>query len=203
MISTGGGWLFIHVPKTGGNSIQSILAPFSDDALTSDQYRDGVQDFEVAGPRTARKHMSLQEYHDLLPAEVYARLLKVAVVRDPWERAISAYFGPIRFHDEGRVPEWSVERFCTSLGVLDTMTGLVTVGGVVDLDVVLRFERLADGAAGLFHLLGIDAPALPHRNRGLSATAWHAYYEQHPELVDVVAERFADDIAIFGYAPPR
>jgi hypothetical protein len=42
MISTSHQFLFVHIPKTGGNSIQTILLPFSDDQKNTSTKQDGV-----------------------------------------------------------------------------------------------------------------------------------------------------------------
>jgi Sulfotransferase family len=202
MISLREGWLFVHVPKTGGNSLQSVLVEDSDDHLTVDQYRDGIDEFEVAGQHTDRKHTTLQEYHDRLPAETYRRLFKFAVVRDPWERAISAYFSPISWVTSPDQPTWSDEAFRHMLDTLLPMSVLLSVGGSVDLDLVLRFERLQEDARALFQMLGLGPIELPHRNRGLSGRPWRDYYDRQPELVDLVGRIYREDADYFGYAYP-
>jgi Sulfotransferase family len=199
MLSLADRWLFIHVPKTGGNTLQAILRAHSEDRLTSDEYRDGFEDFEVEGDVTSKKHMSLQDYHDRLAADVYDRLFRFAVVRNPWERAISLYFGPILWKVNGGPPVWSKDRFVRVLDQLDPIISSVTVDGHLDVDMVLRFETLDQDARVLFHRLGYTLAALPHRNRGLVGKPWWSWYEREPDLVDVVGKRYAEDAETFGY----
>jgi hypothetical protein len=197
MISLAGRWLFIHVPRTGGNALQTILVPHSDDRLVADAQRDGVERFEVVGPVTPRKHASLEEYRRLLPADVFPTLFSFAVVRNPWERAISTYFAPIRWGDDR--PSWSVDTFRSTLDNAESVLSLLSLDGEVAVDRVLHHESLHDDVAAVLAKLGIPASELPVRNRGLAPAHWRTYYERHPELVAAVAERYADDIEVFGY----
>jgi hypothetical protein len=62
MILISRNWLFIHIPRTGENSLQSVLAPYSDDHLTQGAFQDGIDRFEVKGLYTGSKHFCLQDY---------------------------------------------------------------------------------------------------------------------------------------------
>src|SRR5215831_10615147 len=55
MISISHNWLFIHIQRTAGNSLQSVLAPYSEDELVGGGFRDGTDRFDVRGPYTATK----------------------------------------------------------------------------------------------------------------------------------------------------
>lgn len=192
----------MHAPKTAGNSLQALLAPHSDDRLVASGLRDGHDRFEVEGPVTPRKHASLEEYRALLPPGTIERLLVFTVVRDPWERAVSAYFGPIHWLGRGTDPEWSLDGFRERLAGLETVVSLTSLDGAVALDLVLRFERLEQDTAALLERLGLPAQPLPHRNRGLADRPWRHWYDRHPELIDEVAARFGEDAELFGYAAP-
>src|SRR5215469_6624176 len=111
MISISGNWLFIHIPRTAGNSLQSVLAPYSEDHLTWGAFQDGVERFEVQGRYTGGKHFRLQDYADRVRPETFSKLFKFTVVRNPWARAISWFFLPLKWISTGRPPRWSVGEF--------------------------------------------------------------------------------------------
>src|SRR6059058_1959617 len=96
MISFQKRFLFVHIPKTAGNSIQSILRNYSEDqivALRSEQ--DGIERFGLRNPNyKIRKHSTLAEYRMALGDEQFRSLYKFACVRNPWDRMVSYYFRP-------------------------------------------------------------------------------------------------------------
>jgi hypothetical protein len=205
MISILHNWLFIHIQRTAGNSVQSILARYSEDQLVAGGFRDGTDRFEVRGPYTAAKHFRMQDYADAVPPEIFAKLFKFTVVRNPWMRAISWYFTPLRWISEGRQPRWSADEFRQSLEYMPSMAAMLKVNEVLcPLDMVLRFETLQSDFTALAVALDLEAgAALPHRNKGVSPEYWLNYYIRSPDLVDLVAEHFAEDIQTFGYHLPR
>ena len=201
MISISRNWLFIHIPRTAGNSVQSVLLPYSEDRLTCSAFQDGIDRFEVQGPYTGNKHFRLQDYADTVPPEIFSKLFKFTVVRNPWARAISWFFLPLKWISAGRQPRWSVGEFRRDIEHMPSMARMLNVNGIPgQMDMLLRFETLKSDFTALTKRLGIETGAtLPHKNEGYSPENWRHYYLTSPDLVDLVAERFAEDIQMFGY----
>jgi hypothetical protein len=201
MISISHNWLFIHIPRTAGNSVQSVLAPYSEDHFTQGAFQDGIDRFEVQGFYTGSKHFRLQDYAEAVPPEIFSNLFKFTVVRNPWARAISWFFIPIRWISAGRQPRWSAREFRGDIEHMPSMARMLNVNGIPgQMDLLLRFETLESDFAALTNRLGIETgTTLPHKNKGYSAENWQHYYLKSPDLVDLVAERFAEDIEMFGY----
>jgi hypothetical protein len=108
---------------------------------------------------------------------------------------------PLKWISAERQPRWSAEEFRTEIEHMPSMAPMLKVNGIpARLDMLLRFETLEADFAALIKQLGIETSrVLPHRNKGYSSENWQHYYLRSPDLVDLVAERFAEDIELFGY----
>ncbi len=93
MISVKKNFLFVHMPKTGGNSLQTILRRYSEDERIVREWQDGTNRFAIENTLYGtKKHSTLSEYKAVLPPVLYDSLFKFAVIRNPWERMVSMYF---------------------------------------------------------------------------------------------------------------
>jgi hypothetical protein len=207
MVSLRYRFLFVHLPKTGGNSVQDVLRPFSEDRIvTLKDHQDGVDRFGIESQVDGlTKHATLAEYRAAMPKDQYRGLFKFATIRNPWDRMISWYFSPHRGEvewDRGRFVEM-VEQAATLLDHVSERPRLARVMFALglrrldaDLDALLRFESLSDDFEAVCARLGLEASALPHRNRG-SRASYERYYDDG--LIELVARRFAPEVRAGGY----
>jgi hypothetical protein len=197
MISFRKRFLFVHIPKTGGNSIQSVLQRYSEDELVCARPgQDGVERFGLRNPKyKLKKHSPLAEYRDSLGGEQFARLYKFACVRNPWERMVSYYFTP------GQRKRWDRKAFekmvSESLSAADYLRlNLGEADPFRNVDRILRFENLAEEFASICAHLDIPPAPLPNYNKS-EREHYSTYYDD--ELRELVRTRFAEEIARFGY----
>ena len=102
--------LFIHIPKTGGTSIENYFGEF-----------DAVNDWGKNKCLKSDKHLTLQEYYDykILPYDVLDNAKKFTVVRNPLDKLWSNYLYEWRnfidwnfYLQKVRVRDFSDNNYC-------------------------------------------------------------------------------------------
>jgi hypothetical protein len=200
MISTRHKFIFLHVPKTAGNAVQSYLLPYGDDQKLVHRHQDGIERFDVRGSLTPTKHAMLQSYADTMGAglDAYAVILPI---RDPIDRALSLYFSPHRAfgRPEGFRPVFDPAQFDLLLQKMPSMTDFVRVDGTPrPPDFLLRFDNLAADLARVAARFALPPPNLPVLNRSLDQSGERAKLRSDPEVIEKVHQRFAEDYAYFA-----
>jgi hypothetical protein len=209
LLSLKNNFVFVHIPKTGGNSLQAILEKHSDDQRSRTiDFHDMINTFDVRGPITGKKHFSSADYIERLGYDAFKALKKVTFVRHPQDRAASFYYAPFRWMRPGPVgmrPAAAVFDKASFLQVLEqigTATSFLThQGKLIDFDVVGRFEDYEADFSRVLKACGVDErpSAVPHVNRRVAGPPipWDR------EMLAAVERRFADDFRNFGYKPQR
>jgi hypothetical protein len=207
VISSRHRFIFVHVPKTGGNSLQTLLEPHSDDRRRTVAHQDGVDRFDVTGPVTRRKHMTLAEYADVLGDDLGG--MRVAVVcRHPLDRALSHYFSPHRWFVESagawdrRAPVWDFDRFAQVVDETHSAIEFLKVGGRIRRpDFLIRFECLQDDFDRFVTTADIPLTdtRLPRRNAADAPAALQQAARKDARVMEIVARAFRDDFDFFGY----
>lgn len=165
--------LFVHVPKTAGQSVEQFFM----DRLGLDWDRDRARVMLGDNPDRARgteklAHLSAAEYlrDGFVEAEEFGRLFKFSFVRNPFTRIVSEYlyrnyFSHRSFRDFvlHRLPEpgWDDDY----RHVMPQYDMLHDADGRLLVDYVGRFENLQADFDEVCRRLGIEDSALPHRNR--------------------------------------
>lgn len=196
MLSIKHKFIFIHIPKTGGNSIHNALRPFSEDQVVCKSgVQDGIERFEAThSPYNVSKHSTLSDYLAELPAPLFDDCRVFTCIRNPWERMISYYFSPHR-----QVSKWSRQSFVEML-INETKNSeyylLDRQKKLHEKINYIRFEQLSADFKKICRSLNIKQTHLPHYN-----TSAHERYSRYydSELIQMVAQKSRLEIEIFGY----
>lgn len=195
--------IFVHIPKTGGQSVEHVF--LAQHGLTWKERGELLlrrkRPGESGPPRLA--HLYAREYVELgfVSAKDFAASYKFAVVRNPYERAVSAY----RFRKEGvradegltfrhftlMLDEWNEDR-----QIRPQSDFLFDEGGMPIVDTVLRFERLNDGFAQVSERIFGRPILLPHVNKSTSAVPSEA---SDPEVRQALYKFYERDFDLFKY----
>lgn len=211
MISLNEKFLFIHIPKTGGNSIQNILFQYSEDSrsISSEKRQDGVSRYGLKSSIHAElaKHSSLNDYKEKLESKTYQSLFKFTVIRNPWDRLISYYFSPHRGQQY-----WNRELFQKFIRTVKPLTYYISTysdnnlsnksiysvkdKSYGDIHYVMRYEKLSNDFYDVMRLLKLEPKCLPHVNKS-NRKNYKEYYDK--QLINLVKDTFAEEIEIFQY----
>lgn len=197
MISINKQFLFIHLPKTGGNSIQIALLKYSEDEKVVSVGVDGDNRFNIKSQRYGtNKHSCLREYARLMEAGIYESLFKFSTIRNPWDKCVSWYFSPHR-----GTTTWNRKQFVKLVqnSIKPARSFLRTCdGGDLDeeVDFLLRFEHLQKDFETLCNKLHLPQVELPRRNVS-KRQPYQTYYDQ--QVRNLVAKKFAEEIELGKY----
>jgi Sulfotransferase family len=197
MISLQKRFLFVHIPKTAGNSIQSALRDYSEDELIAQRKeQDGIERFGLRNPAyKIKKHSTLREYHEALGDEQFRQMYRFSCVRNPWDRMVSYYFTPTQ-----KAEAWDRKKFRGVISKAVSVPDYLRLDSEADpfanVDYIMRFENLVNDFSAVCTTIGISPPILPRYNRSIREH-YSKYYDA--ELRALVRDRFAAEIKRFNY----
>src|SRR6201987_3056494 len=167
MISFQKRFLFVHIPKTAGNSIQSTLRDYSEDQLVAlRKEQDGIEGFGLRNANyKIEKHSRLCEYRDALGNEQFRSLYKFTCVRNPWDRMVSYYFTPTQSPET-----WDRKGFQEIISKAVSGADYLRLDRneqdpFANVNYIIRFENLADDFRTVCGMLDISPATLPRYNR--------------------------------------
>lgn len=205
-------FIFIHVPKTGGNSLQKALKMYSEDILTTnDKNQDGIERFGIINIKyKTKKHSPLSYYNSVMEKSLFRKLFKFAVIRNPWERMISLYFSAHR----GLKIEWNRNKFLEMVYRAKPLRYFISSNNErvneidkcqfhnkqnskpldSDIDFLIRYERLNDDFEKVCKILDIPPKSLKVLNQS-KREHYSIYYDD--DLIDLIKRKFREEI-IYG-----
>jgi len=212
ILSRGRGYLFVHIPKTGGTALTLALEARAkaDDIIIGDTPKARARRGRLAGltPRGRLwKHSTLADIDGVVTAEELDRLFLVTLVRNPWDRVVS-YYHWLRKQsfDHPAVGLAKVLGFSDFLNHAETRASLAAwpygaylrdARGVERAALCARLEAVEQDLQPFEAHLGFRVTPFPVANRSERARDWRGYYSDADAAV--VAEVCGADIARFGY----
>lgn len=212
IISPGRGYIFVHIPKTGGTSLALALEERArkDDILIGDTPKARKRRRRVQGVETSGrlwKHSRLSDIEGLVTREEIAAAFIFTLIRNPWDRMVS-YYHWLREQnfDHPAVTVAGSHDFAgfladpTVLASLraESYAGYVTdAAGVERCNAFVRLEHLDDDLGPVEDHLGVSLRPLPHENRSARAGGYRSYYGD--AQAEAVGRLYAGEIARFGY----
>ncbi|MCR9278939.1 MAG: sulfotransferase family protein [Pseudomonadaceae bacterium] len=216
MISHDEKYVFVHIPKTAGTSIEKLLGHFEELERGMQDHRTVREMLSVTpgelvtvarreGPvQAARELRGVLRYPERMSQKAFASYFSFAIVRNPFARVVSWYKNIMRdeIHQKNRnVPadiSFSdfLEQHSWHTELRPQMAWIKDRNGRVCVDYVGRFEALGEAMRIIADKLGKTEADLPHLLDGGSDSHTSFYDNASRKLV---AQRYAEEIELFGY----
>lgn len=168
--------VFVHIPKTAGQSIEQVFLNLHglDWQSRSELLLRANNDPELGPPRLAHLHASEYVRYGYLSEDQFRDWFSFAVVRNPWDRLVSLYHY-LGFNDRCTFNYFVQNVFLQYLvGPLRWFVGpqyefVCDENKQLLVDQVIYFEQLEQGFSLVAEAVNIGVPALPHVNAKDSA----------------------------------
>lgn len=183
MISHTHNFIFIHIPKTGGSSVDDVLKKYVRRWVLHEYvYPDAVH--------KAEKRNGFKNY------------FAFCFVRNPWDKIVSQYhFNRDKFGMTDYTFEEYVHAFNDGKRISwfnpDFLSWMTDDEGNMLMDFVGRFEKLQEDFDYACDQIKIPKQELPHHVKTENRTHYTEYYNE--ETKQIIAEKYANDIKYFNY----
>jgi len=155
----GNRFIFIHIPRTGGSSLERILLSLESVASWDEMNRRGIVD-KLIGPE---KHYKASRVQAAVGQAKWEKALKISIVRNPFDKVISHYFQPFYRHSNALSGN-TLESFLSAYQPAPHEDGF-TCSDYLDkeLDFVIRYENYADELLMLLGPFGVTPTQVAER----------------------------------------
>lgn len=194
--------VFVHVPKTGGTTIDRILSADTNDV----EFRgEGDGNIEFS-------HMTAKQLRAAIPD--FAQLFSFGFVRNPWDRILSEYLYRVEndsFHYVECCAKATFEHYLMQISQLDiahmpharinhvyNQYDFLMEDGQQAVNFIGRFENFEEDLRAVLNKIGLD-PSIEIPK--LNATKHRHYRNYYSDETRLLVERmYAKDIQTFGYS---
>lgn len=196
--------IFIHIRKTGGNSLTSFLKTYSANPILFKSSKVGDKQGIIVLPENNDtqdiKHEYLPYYYQTYP-KLVTRYLKFTIVRNPYDRMMSYYFYKSKQSLGTRI-KFKKKYFIQVLFALDTQISyLKTENGIDKSVVIVKYENLVEELSKIENLKTLNFDNFPHIDASKNSILQKEIQESllTLELKEMIYKKFKEDFEYFGY----
>lgn len=198
-------FIFIHIPKAGGTSVETFFVP---------NMKDRKKNVYGNSPLQVDNQAHLKFYHLQIqyPRLNFDEYFKFSIVRNPWDKVVSSFFHSKRkirkdlrkFLGFGMSEDFTFNEFVEKIQNLEKKhphydeqwSFLIDKKEKFRMDYIARMENMQKDFDIICDKIGIPRQQLPHSNKA-KRKHYTEYYDD--ETRSIVAEKYAKDIEYFGY----
>jgi hypothetical protein len=198
--------IFVHIPKTGGTSIENIVWPRPEQRTSGDLWMGFIDKYHNKYQTGGLQHLLARHIRTEIGTARFEGYFKFTVVRNPWDKAVSQYAYMSERQDLrefiGMREGDSFKRYLELIGTRGHVQWEPQLAFVNDLDgnsivdYVGRFERFSESVRHVLDRIGVDCPQIPHEARS-KREPYQTYYDR--ESMEMVGSLYKADIEAFGY----
>jgi len=201
--------IFVHIPKTGGTSVEKSLGIFTDLNAHTQDHRS-IQKIKPEGsPGNVIQRLLVQDpvvEGEVTPGQ-FQRYYKFTFVRNPFTRAVSWYRNilsdPRHQEKHGVSPDCSFPEFMVkhqdNWALRPQTHWILDKDGQPPFDFIGRFEQFQTDFDKVCDRLGLEKRTLAQeRKRPGDKVSYRAFYDE--ATIELVSERYREEIAMFGYS---
>lgn len=202
--------IFIHIPKTGGTSIEKLfgVSPFNP-IEPNYEYLVGwcpVRKFYM-------QHATPRELIEtnLISPEIFKEYTKIAIVRNTYSRLVSDYFWHQNLiKEKGNFLKYLLnfrpfkQRNCKSKGTpldysshIKSQLDYLSINGRIVIDEVFDFEKIGEIIKHLSQKYNIKIDQNLHEKKGKYKTSYKSYYNLFSKLI--VKIKYRKEINYFDF----
>ena len=184
-------FIYIHIPKTGGSSVEKCLLENEGiEVMPSLRFMPkDIREKYVIGSFGGNHHFPLHKFEKEFQEQYFC----FTFVRNPFSRAVSEF---LWLKKECKITFETFKTFAQQGSPIpwheQTQYSFINK----NIDFVGRFENLQEDFGIVCNKIGISSLELPHTNK-TKHKHYTEYYDE--ETKQIVAEKYAKDIEYFGY----
>ena len=198
--------IFVHIPRTGGTSIESLIWPDVDQRTEADLWMGFRDKFHNKYQTGGLQHLHAGQIQVEVGVETFQQYFKFALVRDPWDKAVSQYRYMAKREDLreylGMKPRDCFKRYLELIPKKTHVQWEPQTRFVFDdagnslVDYIGRFESFAESVGVVMDRIGLRVSTIPHANKSRRNPIQDEYDSESMEMVGAL---YAEDVKAFGY----